>query len=263
MLERARAALERAGDPPGPRAEVLLALAGARIHLGDVVPGKALCCEVAATLARARPRRPRSSRAARPAAVSDYGVVDPVMVDLLEGALAALPPGDSVWRARLLARLAGALQPSDDPAEPAAIAREAIATARRLGDRRALLETMFDDALSALEGRRSSTRVRGALNLEVEALTLAEGDRERLLRTHARLALDHRARRGRAAPTRASTPSRRWRRTCGPRRSSGARRRSARCARRCAESSPRRRRSPITSRSWPARPATRSRAVSR
>jgi hypothetical protein len=189
VLERARAALERAGDPPGPRAEVLLALAGARIHLGDVVPGKALCCEVA-TLARETGAHEVLARAALTyGRVFNYGVVDPVMVDLIEGALAALPAGDSVWRAKLLARLAGALQPSDEPAEPAAIAREAIATARRLGDRRALLETMFD-GLSALMDI-VDPRERRALNLEVETLAVAEGDRERLLRTHARLTVDH------------------------------------------------------------------------
>jgi hypothetical protein len=189
VLERARAALERAGSPAVPSAEVLLALAGARIHLGDVVPGKALCCEVA-TLARETHAPEVLARAALTyGRVFNYGVVDPVMVDLIEGALAALPSGDSLWRARLLARLAGALQPSDDPAEPAAIAREAIATARRLGDRRALLETMFD-GLSALMDV-VDPRERRALNLEVEALARAEGDRERLLRTHARLAVDH------------------------------------------------------------------------
>jgi hypothetical protein len=189
VLERARAALERAGDPPAPRAEVLLALAGARIQLGDVVPGKALCCEVA-TQARERGAPEVLARAGLTyGRVFNYGVVDPVLVDLLEEALAALPAGDSAWRARLLARLAGALQPADDPAEPAAIAREAIATARRLGDRRALLETTFD-GLSALMDV-VDPRERRALNLEVEALALAEGDRERLLRTHARLAVDH------------------------------------------------------------------------
>ena len=121
--------------------------------------------------------------------VFTFAVVDPVMVDLLESALAALPPGDSTLRARLLARLAGALQPAANSEEPVRIAREAIATARRLGDRRALLETMFD-GLSALMDV-VDPRERRALNLEVESLALAEGDRERLLRTHARLAIDH------------------------------------------------------------------------
>jgi tetratricopeptide (TPR) repeat protein len=121
--------------------------------------------------------------------VFTFAIVDPVMVDLLEGALGALPPGDSPLRARLLARLAGALQPSDDTAEPVRIAREAIATARRLGDRQGLLHTMFDGLAALMDV--VDPRERRALNLEVEALTLAEGDRERLLRTHARLAIDH------------------------------------------------------------------------
>jgi tetratricopeptide (TPR) repeat protein len=189
VLERAQAAVERAGNPTAPRARVLLALAEARIRGGDVVTGTSLCCEVA-TLAERLAEPELLARAALTyGLVMKFAVVDPVMVDLLERAVARLPAGDSPLRARLLARLASALQPSDDTEEPVRLAREAVATARRLGDRRGLLETMFDglgalmDVVDPLERR--------ALNLEVEALALAQGDRERLLRTHARLAIDH------------------------------------------------------------------------
>ena len=59
---------------------------------------------------------------------------DERIVPLLEQALAALPPGDSVPRARLLARLAGALrdEPSIDRRDR--LSREALEMARRLGD---------------------------------------------------------------------------------------------------------------------------------
>ena len=100
-----------------------------------------------------------------------------------------LPPGDSALRARLLARLAAALQPSPTATEPVAVAREAIAIARRLGDETALLDTLYA-AVAGLMDIVEWTETR-ALNLEVERLALAAGDRERLLRTHLRLAVCH------------------------------------------------------------------------
>ncbi len=189
VLERAAAAVAAAGSPALLRARVLLALGETRIRRGDVVAGRALCCEVA-TAARALGDPMLLAGAALTyGRVITFAVVDPVMVHLLEGALAVQPPGDTPVRARLLARLAGALQPATNADEPVRIAREAIATARRLGDRRGLLETMHD-GLSALMDV-VDPRERLALNREVETLAIAEGDRERLLRTHMRLALDH------------------------------------------------------------------------
>ncbi|HVR61320.1 MAG TPA: AAA family ATPase [Polyangia bacterium] len=189
ILERAAGVLDAAAAPPALRARVLLALAEARIRAGDSVQGTALACEVATLAERAGDPALLARAALTYGLVLKFAMVDPVMVDLLESALAALPPGDSPLRARLLARLAAALQPAVDIDEPVRLAREAVATARRLGDRRGLLETMFD-GLSAMMDV-VEPRERRALNLEVEALAIAEGDRDRLLRTHARLALDH------------------------------------------------------------------------
>ena len=118
-----------------------------------------------------------------------FGIVDPVLVDMLEESLEALAPGDSALRARLLARLAAALQPSPKSDEPVAVAREAIATARRLDDRAALLDTIYT-ALAALMDMVDPAETL-ALNLEVERLALDAQDRERLLRTHLRLAICH------------------------------------------------------------------------
>ena len=69
------------------------------------------------------------------------------------------------------------------------MAREAIATARRLGDRHTLLEVLHD-AISALMDMVDPAEQR-AVNLEAESLALELGDRERLLRTHGRLVLAH------------------------------------------------------------------------
>ncbi|MEP6655067.1 MAG: hypothetical protein ABJA82_17010, partial [Myxococcales bacterium] len=189
VLERAVRAVEAAGNPPHLRAPVLLALAETRIRRGEVVAGKSLCCQVATLARQLEDPGLLAGAALTYGRVFTFAVVDPVMVQLLEDALQAQPPGDSTTRARLLARLAGALQPASNAEEPVALAREAIATARRLGDRRGLLETIHDGLAALMDV--VDPRERRALNLEVEALALLEGDRERLMRTHARLALDH------------------------------------------------------------------------
>ena len=164
--------MSAAGNPPALRARVLLALGEARIRRGEAAAGKALCRE-AAVLARALGDAELGARAALTyGQVFTFGVVDPVLVGMLEEALEALPPGDSALRARLLARLAGraAAQPPRT-AEPVALAREAIATARRLGDAAALLAALHA-AIAALMDI-VDRRERLALNLEVEQLALA------------------------------------------------------------------------------------------
>ena len=188
-LGRARDAVAAAGNPPALCARVLLATGEARIRRGEVEAGKADCRE-AATIARALDDAELAARAALTyGRVFTFGLVDPVLVDMIETSLAALPPGDSAWRARLLARLGGALQPSLKAEEPVRVAREAIEIARRLGDKATLLETLHD-GISALMDIVPASEPR-ALNLEAERLAMELGDRERLLRTHGRLALAH------------------------------------------------------------------------
>jgi tetratricopeptide (TPR) repeat protein len=188
-LERARDAITAAGNSPALRAPVLLALGEARIRRGETSAGKQDCRE-AASAARALGDAELGARAALAyGGVFAFGIVDPVLVGMLEESLEALPPGDSALRARLLARLAAALQPSPNSGEPVAVAREAIATARRLGDQVALLDTVYM-ALAALMDIVDPAETL-ALNLEVERMALAVQDRERLLRTHLRLAIGH------------------------------------------------------------------------
>ncbi|HSY37937.1 MAG TPA: hypothetical protein VLA79_00375, partial [Polyangia bacterium] len=188
-LTRARDAVAAAGNPPLLSARVLLATGEARIRRGEVEAGKADCRE-AATIARARDDAELAARAALTyGRVFTFGLVDPILVDMIETSLAALPPGDGPWRARLLARLGGALQPSLKAEEPVRVAREAIAIARRLGDRTTLLETLHD-GISALMDIVPAAEPR-ALNLEAERLAMELGDRQRLLRTHGRLAVSH------------------------------------------------------------------------
>lgn len=63
---------------------------------------------------------------------------DDRVIPLLERALAALPAGDSALRVRLLARLAGALRDEPSMDRRSTLTAEAVAMARRVGDRQAL-----------------------------------------------------------------------------------------------------------------------------
>jgi tetratricopeptide (TPR) repeat protein len=189
VLTRAAAAVAEVGDPGPLRGQILLALAETRIRCGDSHEGRALCREAAA-LARRSGDHEQLARAALTYGLwFQAGVVDPVLVSLLEEALRALPPGDTPARARLLARLAAALTPSRYSAEPVRLAREAIATARRIADPQTLLGTLYS-AISALM-QIVDPRERLPLNFEVEQLATSLGDREKLLRTFARLIVDH------------------------------------------------------------------------
>jgi tetratricopeptide (TPR) repeat protein len=188
-LERARVAVAAAGNPPMLQARVLLALGEARIRRGETAAGRQDCRE-ASSVASALGDAELGARAALAyGSVFAFGVVDPVLVGMLEESLEALPPGDSALRARLLARLAAALQPSPKSDEPVGVAREAIATARRLGDEAALLDTMYAAVAALMDVVDPAETL--ALNLEVERLALAAQDRERLLRTHLRLAISY------------------------------------------------------------------------
>ena len=159
VLERARVALELAPALGQLRGEVLLALGLARIRAGEGDTGKRLC-QQAAELARRHADGPLLARVALA-----YGAeiaaasIDPALVKLLDEALASLPEGEPALRARVKARLAAALQPSEQPQVPIALAREAIALARGLGDRTTVLEVLHD-AMAALmdyvPGRRAA-----------------------------------------------------------------------------------------------------------
>jgi hypothetical protein len=75
---------------------------------------------------------------------------DPRLIPLLERGLAALDPADSVPRARLLGRLAGALRDEWGMERRSALSSEAVAMARRLGDKRALLDALICHIAAAM-----------------------------------------------------------------------------------------------------------------
>ncbi len=170
------------------KCDLLLELAAARINAGQATLGRETAL-AAANIARRVDDHERLARAAlRYGAVFVIAQVDRVLVGLLQEALAGLPADESPLRARLLARLAAALQPALDPEHPITLAREAITMARRIADEPTRLEVLvagtsallfFDDA-----------RQRLPLDLELVSIATRVGDRLSVLRGLMRLVFD-------------------------------------------------------------------------
>jgi hypothetical protein len=188
-LARARAAVESEAPASELAGQVLVALGRAQLRRGAVKLGHELC-ERAAAIARQLGSATLLAEAALAYGLEiTAALVNPSLIKLLEEALAALPEGDSALRVRTTARLAAALQPHPNLAYPIGLAEQAIASARRLGDREALLDAMFTGISAMMD--IVDPRRRLPLNLEVEQLAAGYGDSERLLRTQARLVFDH------------------------------------------------------------------------
>jgi tetratricopeptide (TPR) repeat protein len=117
-------ALGEAQHCAGNSAHRLTLLTAGRLALQDGDPGLA----ARAALANQRP-------------LTIYGAVDGERVALLEAVLGALGPGDTTVRARVLVALASELHHSTDERRHA-LAREAVAVARRLGDPACLADVL-------------------------------------------------------------------------------------------------------------------------
>jgi hypothetical protein len=138
LFEQALAALDLGDPDPNRRAELLVELGRAQVHAGFAEARDTL--RTAADCAYAVERPDLLARAALDfgAFALSPGVVDEELVNLLEQALAALDPSDSSLRVRLLARLGVALYWSPEVERRLSITEEAVAIARRLGDRATL-----------------------------------------------------------------------------------------------------------------------------
>lgn len=161
------------------RGPLLLSLAEAQFHSGDLAAGQSTCRR-ALGLARALGDGELFAQAALVCGtVLQYAVVDTALVGLLREALAALPEGPSATRAIVMARLAAAEQPAPEPETFFRLARDAIAMARSVGDSKVLLDTLRY-AISALmdlappgerlELNREYVRLAQARHQPIEAL---------------------------------------------------------------------------------------------
>jgi eukaryotic-like serine/threonine-protein kinase len=156
-------------DDVAARCDVLLALGTVRWQASEPDPRATFMHAV--ELARELSSSERLARAALGAGGRFYAPVatDDAYVGLLEEALAALDPGDSVLRVQVLARLAENLvfaQPPERADEPAA---EAVAMARRLGEAGALVAALMGRHAALLPAEHAHERRR----IGEEALALA------------------------------------------------------------------------------------------
>jgi class 3 adenylate cyclase len=97
------------------------------------------------------------------------GVTNLKLVSHLEDALSLLGDADIAWRARLLARLAEALQYSDSAARRTSLASEAIALARQVNDPATLAEVLYRAYVALLSPDKTDERA--ATSSEILELT--------------------------------------------------------------------------------------------
>jgi tetratricopeptide (TPR) repeat protein len=185
--ERALTALDIVKrDDAAARCDVLLALGAARWQASEPDPRSTFM--EAVELARRLPLSERLARAALGAGGRFYapGATDHAYIELLEEALAALEPGDSVLRVRVLARLAEKKVFAVPVERAGELAAEAVEMARRLGEAGALAAALMARHAALLyaghaqERRRVGERAL-ALAGELEAHELAALARHWLL----------------------------------------------------------------------------------
>jgi predicted ATPase/DNA-binding SARP family transcriptional activator len=165
-------------DDAAASCELLLGLGEAQARKGDVAASTTFL--EAAELARSAGFRDQLARAALGYGGRFVWMIsgrDEKLVPLLEDALRALGEEDSALRARVLARLAGALRDQPAPERRAELSAEAVEIARRLGD--------FSTLAYVLDGRHAAIwgldNADDRLTIVDEIVRLADeiGDRER------------------------------------------------------------------------------------
>ncbi|MEA2218025.1 MAG: hypothetical protein QOJ35_651, partial [Solirubrobacteraceae bacterium] len=186
-FERALQAYGMQDAADGPRrCDLLLALATARSRAGNARSARETFLR-AAGLARKLGSPERLARAALGYGAGmggfEFGLVDDTLVGLLREARAALGPADGPLLARVLGRIATELYYSDRDDERARLSEEAVAMARRTGDRATIASALSAGYLT-LWGPENARR-RLEIATDVVALGEEARDRELVLRGHA------------------------------------------------------------------------------
>jgi hypothetical protein len=177
-----------AGSSPVRRYELLLRLGRALMHQGELTAGRARCAEAAEVARRLGDAELLARAALAQGATYVYASVDPALVAVLSEARDALGDRERGLLARVLARLAAALQPASDVSMPMAMARRAVDMARRAGDERTLLATLRDAVSTMMDLADPAERL--ALNREHIALARRLGEPVEVWRGHLRTVFD-------------------------------------------------------------------------
>ena len=189
ILERARAAIPPGADETTLRCRVSIALGAAALRSGDA-SGRTACAEAAQVARTLDDPALLAAAGLAYGSVFVMGGVDPVLVGILEEALARLPEVDTALRARVMARLAAARQPSPqhERGRDIDLGLAAIDMARRVAGRRELL-TVLQAACGVLYGA-VDPKLRLPIARELETLAEELGDTTTLLQARVRMALD-------------------------------------------------------------------------
>jgi len=167
------------------RCDLLLALGTAQSRAGNARAARETFLRAAA-LARKLESPERLARAALGYGAGmggfEFGLVDDTLTGLLQEALDALGPEDRPLRARALGRMATELYYSDRADERAQLSEDAVAMARRLGDRATIASTLSARYLTLWGPENAGRRLEIAT--DVVALGEEARDRELVLRGH-------------------------------------------------------------------------------
>lgn len=167
------------------RCDLLRALANAQSRAGDTRQARESFLRAAALA-----RRIDSPQALAHAALGygagmggfEFGVVDETLVGLLQESRDALGPDDDPLLARVLGRIATELYFSDRAEERERLSEQAVAMARRIGDRATIASTLSARLLTLWGPENCAQRLQIAT--DVVALGEEARDRELVLRGH-------------------------------------------------------------------------------
>ena len=199
LYARALQLLGTTDQPPERQAELLLKLGHVQARAGDE-EGARRSFEQAAAIGRRAGATETLARAAlgyvagpAPARIGFGGLLLTTRFEagatglaLLQQALEALPPADSPLRARVLARLATELYPTEYRERRLALSQEAIDMALRLGDPQALVEALHGRHWATLAPDSVHERLANAQQMLV-ASAGAGNEEAAFLARHARL----------------------------------------------------------------------------
>ena len=185
-------ALETFGEgprfPPAERCPLILDLAAALLTSGDVEGGQKWCREAFSVARTLDDAELMAEAALTYGSAIVVAKVDRELVAMLEESLKRLPKNDAAARSRVAARLAAAMQPALNPAEPMQTARDAIALARTTGDDRVIYDVLKSAISALMDFAPADERV--PLNTEVETLARRFGDVPGEFRSKLRLMID-------------------------------------------------------------------------